>query len=129
MKAATMGKQKKILLIDDDEAFCRNMKEILSDEGYEVDTAANGLDIKNLLLRNQPDLVLLDIRLSWIDGYGLCRAIKQGKDFRDIPVLFISGLVSDDDIHKGFNAGCDDYFTKPIEFDRLLKRIAELISS
>ncbi len=125
-----MGSQRKILLIEDDEQFCRNMKTLLSEEGYSVDTAANGLEIKNLLLNGQPDLVLLDIRLSWIDGYGLCRAIKQGKDFnRDIPVIFISGLISQDDIDKGFSAGCDDYFTKPIDFDRLVKRIEELIPS
>lgn len=125
-----MGSQRKILLIEDDEQFCRNMKTLLSEEGYSVDTAANGLEIKNLLLNGQPDLVLLDIRLSWIDGYGLCRAIKQGKDFnRDIPVIFISGLISQEDIDKGFSAGCDDYFTKPIDFDRLVKRIEELIPS
>ena len=125
-----MGSQRKILLIEDDEQFCRNMKTLLAEEGYSVDTAANGLEIKNLLLNGQPDLVLLDIRLSWIDGYGLCRAIKQGKDFnRDIPVIFISGLISQDDIDKGFSAGCDDYFTKPIDFDRLVKRIEELIPS
>jgi len=125
-----MGSQRKILLIDDDEQLCRNMKTLLSKEGYTVDTAANGLEIKNLLLNSQPDLVLLDIRLSWIDGYGLCRAIKQGKDFSgEMPVIFISGLISQDDIDKGFSAGCDDYFTKPIDFDRLVKRIAELIAS
>jgi len=65
--------------------------------------------------------------MSWIDGFELCRAVKKNDEFRDIPVIFISAKKTANDIRTGLAAGASDYFSKPIDMERLLSRIAQLI--
>jgi DNA-binding response OmpR family regulator len=76
---------------------------------------------------DRPDLILLDVMMSWIDGFELCRAVKKNDEFRDIPVIFISAKKTANDIRTGLAAGASDYFSKPIDMERLLARIAQLI--
>jgi DNA-binding response OmpR family regulator len=76
---------------------------------------------------DRPDLILLDVMMSWIDGFELCRAVKKNDEFRDIPVIFISAKKTANDIRTGLAAGASDYFSKPIDMERLLGRIAQLM--
>jgi DNA-binding response OmpR family regulator len=66
--------------------------------------------------------------MSWIDGFELCRAVKKNDEFKDIPVIFISAKKTATDIRTGLAAGAADYFSKPIDMERLLARIAVLVA-
>ncbi|MHB8420514.1 MAG: response regulator [Myxococcales bacterium] len=119
--------KRKIIIVDDD----RDTREMLTLafelEGYEVAQAANGLRLISSLHVDQPDLIVLDVMMSWIDGFELCRSIKRNEQFKDIPVIFLSARKGADDQRRGFDSGASDYFTKPVQMDALLKRVQELI--
>ena len=101
----------------------------LEAEGFEVSLAANGLRLISSLHVDKPDLILLDVMMSWIDGFELCRAIKQNEEFKHIPVIFISAKKMPDDIRRGMEVGAVDYFTKPLDLTGLVRRINEVIAS
>src|SRR5260221_14631443 len=122
-----MAGRKKIIIVDDDRETREMLKMALELEGYEVSQAANGLRLISTLHVDRPDLILLDVMMSWIDGFELCRAVKKNEEFRDIPVIFISARSSATDVKRGREAGASDYFTKPVELPTLIARIRELI--
>ena len=97
-------------------------------EGFEVSQAANGLRLISSLHVDRPDLILLDVNMSWIDGFELCRAVRKNTSFHAIPVVFISGRAAREDIRRGIESGANDYFVKPFDFDRLLGRVRELLA-
>jgi DNA-binding response OmpR family regulator len=99
----------------------------LEEEGFEVTSAANGLRLIASLQLHRPHAILLDVNMSWIDGFELCRAVKKNEHFRDIPILFISGRGDPEDKRRGMEAGAADYFVKPLDLDTLVRRIRALI--
>ena len=117
----------KVTIVDDD----RDTRELLSfaldSEGFEVNAAANGLRLISSLQLKRPDIILMDVNMSWIDGFELCKAVKKNENFRDIPVIFVSGRGEPEDRKKGIEAGAADYFVKPLDLNRLLTRIRELV--
>ena len=123
---STDSKQK-ILIVDDDRDTREMLKLALELEGYEVTEAANGLRLISTLQVDRPDLILLDVMMSWIDGFDLCASVKKNDGFRDIPVIFVSARKSGDDVQRGIQAGAADYFTKPVDIGRLVGRIRELL--
>ena len=117
----------KIIIVDDDRETRELLALALQMEDFEVSQAANGLRLISTLHVDQPDLILLDVNMSWIDGFELCRGVRKNEDFKDIPVIFISARSSSADVKRGIEAGAADYFTKPIELQTLIARIKELI--
>ena len=117
-----------ILVIDDDKTIRDLLLRVLTVAGYEVHAASNGLKLLSTLKVNRPDLVILDIMMSWIDGLELCRIIKKTEEFRHIPVLFLSGKGAQDDLRKGYEVGCADYLTKPVDNEVLLEHVRALLS-
>ena len=117
----------KIIIVDDDRETRELLALALQMEDFEVSQAANGLRLISTLHVDQPDLILLDVNMSWIDGFELCRAVRKNEDFKDIPVIFISARSSSADVKRGIEAGAADYFTKPIELQTLIARIKELV--
>lgn len=117
----------KAIIVDDDRDTREMLSLALESEGFEVATAANGLRLIASLQLKRPDIILLDVNMSWIDGFGLCKAVKQNERFRDIPVIFVSGRGEAEDRRKGAEAGAADYFVKPLDLDRLIARIREII--
>ena len=115
-----------VAVVDDDRDMRELLEMALTREGYEVKPAANGLRLVSTLHVDRPDIILLDVMMSWIDGFELCRAIKANPQWSDIPVVFISGRGSPDDIRRGMECGAVDYFVKPLDMRRLLARIARL---
>ena len=117
----------KVTIVDDD----RDTRELLSlaleSEGFEVNAAANGLRLISSLQLKRPDVILMDVNMSWIDGFELCKAVKKNEQFRDIPVVFISGRGEPEDKRRGREAGAADYFVKPLDLDAIVKRLRELI--
>jgi len=118
----------KVTIVDDD----RDTRELLSfaleSEGFEVNAAANGLRLISSLQLKRPDIILMDVNMSWIDGFELCKAVKKNEQFRDIPVIFISGRGEPEDRRRGREAGAADYFVKPLDLNALIQRLRELIA-
>ncbi len=98
----------KIIIVDDDRDTREMLQVALEVEGYEVSMAANGLRLISSLHVDQPDLILLDVMMSWIDGFELCRSIRANEEFSHVPVIFISGKKMPQDQKRGFEVGAVD---------------------
>src|SRR5262245_366788 len=118
---------RKVAVVDDDRDVRELLGERLGQAGYEVKVASNGLRLISTLHVDRPDIILLDVMMSWIDGFELCRSLKRNDEFRSIPVVFISGKTSAEDLERGKQCGAVDYFPKPLDLHRLLERVKELI--
>jgi len=116
-----------VAVVDDDREVRDYLAEALHRAGYEVALAPNGLRLVSALQVDRPDLILLDVNMSWIDGFDLCRALKRNPLFSDIPVVFVSGRTASADVEQGMACGAVDYFGKPIDGQTLLARIDELV--
>lgn len=116
-----MGKQKKILIVDDD-ADCRALlRKILGEAGYDVSQAANGLEALDMLRIAQPDLLILDIMMPRMSGYDLATHLKQDEKLGGIPVILLSAKGSPQDVMKGYNECMVNYYiTKPFSAKQLL---------
>ena len=117
----------RIIIVDDDRDTRELLALALESEGFEVTSAANGLRLISSLQLHRPHLILLDVNMSWIDGFELCKAVKKNESFREIPVIFVSGRGEPEDRRRGIEAGAADYFVKPLDLNRLLNRIRELV--
>jgi diguanylate cyclase (GGDEF)-like protein len=120
---------RKVVVVDDDHDTCDALGDALGDHGYVVRFVSNGLKLVGTLAMDRPDVILLDVTMSWINGFDLCVAIKQNVDFRSIPVVFISGRTAAEDVRHGLSCGAEDYLTKPIDLDHLLTRLDVLLSA
>jgi DNA-binding response OmpR family regulator len=119
-------KPPKIVIVDDDRALRDRLQEVLEVGGFVVAQAPSGLRLLSLLEVDRPDVILLDVAMSWINGFELCRAMKANSAYRHIPVVFISGRSTQTDIDTGMACGAADYFVKPLDTGRLLERLHEL---
>ncbi len=117
----------KVTIVDDDRDTREMLSFALESEGFEVNAAANGLRLISSLQLKRPDVILMDVNMSWIDGFELCKAVKKNDHFRDIPIIFISGRGEAEDRRKGLEAGAADYFVKPLDLNVLIPRIRKLI--
>ena len=115
------------IIVDDDRDTREMLAMALELEGYQVTQAANGVKLISSLHVHKPDILLLDVNMSWIDGFELCRAVRRNEQFRTLPVLFVSARKARADVEAGLASGADGYFTKPIDFDALLGRMRELV--
>jgi len=112
-----------LLIVDEDLSARRTMEALLAQEGYEVRCAANGQTALMFSQEGPPELILLDIRLPDVDGFELCRRLKEDHRTRNIPVIFISDLDKVADKIRGFEAGGVDYITKPFQAEEVLARV------
>ncbi|MFC6198716.1 response regulator transcription factor [Ponticaulis profundi] len=113
----------RIAVIEDELEIRELIVEELEDEGYEVDTAANGREGLEMIQRFKPQLVLSDITMPELDGYGMLENLRNMKAFRSTPIVFLSALADRRHIIQGKKLGVDDYVTKPIDFEFLLATI------
>jgi len=116
-----------LLVIEDDETIRMALKRLFEGEGYNVRTAADGTQLSDVLDGAPIDLIILDIGLPWINGYELAEMMRDHKDLKDIPLIFVSGRTSDEDIKRGFAAGADDYVKKPFDLERMKRTVSTLI--
>jgi DNA-binding response OmpR family regulator len=117
---------RKVVIVDDDRVTRERLTDILERGGWQVAQAPSGLRLLSLLEVDRPDVILLDVAMSWINGFELCRAMKANANYSEIPVVFISGRSAPSDIETGMSCGAADYFVKPIDTQRLLERLREL---
>jgi PAS domain S-box-containing protein len=117
----------RVLIVDDDQKVCALLTELISTEGYEVVSAADGSSALALVSSFEPDVVISDVVMPILDGIQLCRRIKEEPRTADIPVLLISGLRNAvEDSVEGLTAGADDYLNVPFRNEELLVKVARL---
>ncbi|MBU2646306.1 response regulator [bacterium] len=115
----------KVLIVDDDAMNIDILKDDL-EEKYSVDSAESGEEALELIPEFLPDVILLDIMMSGIDGYEVCRRIRANPDYDDMKIILISGRAMDNERQKGFEVGADDYITKPFDVDNVEMKIQYL---
>jgi CheY-like chemotaxis protein len=117
----------KILLVEDNEMNRDMLSRRLKRHGYTVITAHDGEQGYAMACSDAPDLILMDIGLPEMDGWEVTRLLKSNANTRHIPVIALTAHAMRSDRDKAFEAGCDDYDTKPVEFPRLHEKIEALL--
>jgi two-component system response regulator RpaA len=117
----------RILVIDDDPAISELVAVNLEMAGYDVSQAEDGIKGQALALQLQPDLIMLDLMLPKVNGFTVCQRLRRDERTAEIPVLMLTALSQTQDKVEGFNAGADDYLTKPFEVEEMLARVRALL--
>lgn len=113
-----------ILIIEDDQGISKNLQILLSVEGYEVRVANDGSEGLRMAQEHSPDLVISDIMMPKLDGYGVLKAMRQDPGLTTIPFIFLSAKAGRTDLRQGMNLGADDYLTKPFTRQELLDSVS-----
>jgi two-component system KDP operon response regulator KdpE len=115
----------RILVVDDEPKLVRLVREVLTAVGYAVLSTGSGENAIEMTALEQPDLVLLDIVLSGaVDGYAVARRVRE---FSDVPIIMLTAKARESDLLHGFDAGADDYLTKPFSSKELLARVRAVL--
>lgn len=123
-----MAERPKVIIVDDDRETREMIALALEQAHFEVIQVANGLRLVSILHVDKPDVILLDVNMSWINGFELCRAMRKNEEFKRIPVVVLSARSSPEDLSEGKNAGANAYFPKPVPMPTLLNTLKELVA-
>lgn len=115
--------KKKVLVVDDNYLNIRLLGDILSDENFEVFSADNGLDVLKITREKSPDVILLDIMMPGLDGFEVCKLLKEQYELKDIPVIMVTAKTEGTDLKKAFENGAFDYIKKPIDEVEVIARV------
>ena len=119
------GEGARLLVVDDEELITELLQTALRFIGFEVVTAASGAEALDAVMRQEPDLVVLDVNLPDLDGFETCRRIRR--DGNDVPVIFLTARDAEEDVRAGFTGGGDDYIKKPFSLEELTLRVTALL--
>jgi two-component system aerobic respiration control protein ArcA len=118
-----------ILVIEDDETQRSSLKRILESDGYNPKLAADAAELTQILDEDHEiHFIILDVGLPWINGFELAQMIKDHRDLKSIPLIFLSAQAESEDFDQARNVGADDYIKKPFDIDKLKARIRELLN-
>ena len=120
--------KKKLLIIEDQAPMRRNIALMLQMEGYEVCTAENGRVGLEVARKERPDLILCDVMMPELDGYGVVQGLREEAEFAATPFIFLTAKSDRSDVRIGMNFGADDYLTKPVVRDDLLSAVSVRLS-
>jgi CheY-like chemotaxis protein len=125
------GGRARLLIVDDDFATRHLLVKVLGGQGYTTDTAASGMEAVDKLRVAPPDLVVIDVMLPEVDGFQICRSIKSSRKYRHIPVVLLSAVIDSgrvtEDVLRRY--GAEAYFEKPINTERLKRKVQELLGA
>jgi len=127
-KRKTTRKQR-ILVVEDDAAVMKMHRALLTRNGYAVSTASYGLPAMFRVVRNPPDLILVDLNMPLLNGLELIDQFKAHRETRDIPIVVVTGSHSEADRKAAFDAGCVGYLAKPVDPQEFLARVAEFLKA
>jgi len=116
-----------ILIVDDDQPSLELLQAYLEDINCETVTAHDGLKALNIISKNPPDLVLLDIMMPKMSGFEVCKKMKNDPKTSDIPVIMVTALNEFGDIEQGISSGTDDFISKPVNKLELLTRVKTML--
>jgi len=119
---------KKILVVDDDPYILMSLEFLMKKNGFDVMVARNGTEALEILEKQIPNIILLDIMMPDVDGYEICRHIKKSAKLKHIKVVFMSAKSKEPDIKKGYDLGASLYITKPFSTRELVKQVKELLN-
>lgn len=121
----TMNIQKniKVLIVDDEPNILLSLEFLMKKEGFIVFIARDGEEAFDIIKREHPKIVLLDIMMPKVDGYEVCKFIKAGNETKETKVVFLSAKSKETDIEKGYSVGADLYIPKPFSTRDLVKKI------
>jgi two-component system alkaline phosphatase synthesis response regulator PhoP len=122
-----MAKNKTIMVVDDNPDIVTSVKTLLEGKGYKVQSAYSGLEVFNLLAKQKPDLILLDIMMPQMDGLEVLSRLKSYPNTRPIPVIVLTAKQPHEAITGGYDIWADSYITKPFTNTQLLNVINRLI--
>ena len=123
-----MSKKKLILIVDDDESLRKMLKVRLSFTKYKVETAGSGEEAFESINKNKPDLILLDIAMPDMDGYEVCKILKDNAETREIPIMFLTAIGGNiENKLQSLMVGGVDYIQKPFDGADLIKRIEKIL--
>ena len=122
-----MTPTKKILVVDDEENFLSLLKDALEIRGLEVITVSNAVEAGIELASRLPALILMDVKMPGINGLQACEAIRRNPVTRDVPIIIISGVSDESQIKKARKMGVVEYFTKPVDIEKLINKIKEVL--
>lgn len=118
-----------VLIVEDSHSQALSLRHVLERHGYSVSVASTGLEAIALINNKKPDIILSDIAMPEMDGFKLCRFLKDDKNLRDIPVILITELKDPKDIFRGIEAGADHYVIKPYDEGHLVSRIESALGT
>ena len=119
--------QKRILVADDDPVILRLLQVNFGLEGFEVRTASRGEEAITAADELTPDIILLDVMMPGVDGWEVCRRLKEDERFKETPIVFLSARAQDEDRKRGYGLGVAAYVTKPFDPGRLVDLIRRLL--
>jgi CheY-like chemotaxis protein len=117
----------RILVVDDNDMNLILLAKILELEGYHVVTALNGMEAIRSAQEQMPDLAILDVMMPDMDGYELCRKMRQPPFDKNLPIVMLTAMSGDKDRQLALEAGANDVWNKPFDMDLFKRRIGELI--
>jgi CheY-like chemotaxis protein len=117
--------KKKILVVDDSRTALFMVTTILRKERYELVTASDGEQALEVAAAELPDLILMDVIMPRKTGFEACRELKRREDTRSIPVILVTTRGEGENVEAGFQSGCNDYVTKPINAQELLTKVRD----
>ena len=118
----------KIVIAEDERDIRDLIAFTLRFAGYEVSAAANGEEAVELVEKEKPDLVLMDVRMPRMTGYDACRVIKANPLYADTPVVFLSAKGQDSEVETGLSVGAEEYMLKPFAPDELTAKVREILA-
>jgi len=119
---------KKILVVDDSKTAMFMVTTILKREPYDLVTAHDGQQAVEVAVAERPDLILMDVVMPRKTGFEACRELKQREDTKFIPVILVTTRGEGENVETGFESGCNDYVTKPVNAQELLAKVRDHIA-
>lgn len=122
-----MSERPKVLIAEDEETIVESLTFLMEKEGYEVSVATDGQTAINMIARDTPDMVLLDVMMPVCDGFEVVRAVRGDSNTRNIPIMMLTAKTREVDRRKGLELGVDDFVTKPFSTRDVVSRVKVLI--
>lgn len=117
----------KLLVVDDEEHILMILKDSLEFSGFQIVTATNGEEALEVVAREKPDLVVLDVGMPKLDGWEVCRRLKGDPATKSLPVIILTAYAQTSDQRKGMDLGADRFITKPCDLTYLVEEINSLL--
>ena len=128
LPVAEFSQGKKILIVDDDQGIRKLLNKMLSSGGYRRETASDGFEVGTKVMQFKPDLMILDLFMPGMDGFEVCKQIKENLNTSHIKILILTGFDSKENKERTMRAGADGFLGKPLGKSVLLKNVKDLLS-